>query len=144
TGPSPMAHLARAWLNLIGTEPMGRPVALESIQAAAGLPMDERERAHLVAVTELAAGRWHSAGLRLEELAATWPHDELALMAAHQVEFMLGASCMLRDPIARALPAWDAGRSDWLALLVMFAFGLGECGEYVVADRFGCEAVVIE
>lgn len=113
-------------------------------QAAAGLPMDERERAHLVAVTELAAGRWHSAGLRLEELAATWPHDELALMAAHQVDFMRGDSRMLRDRIARALPAWDAGRLGWHAMLGMYAFGLEECGQYVDAERHGREAVEIE
>lgn len=86
--------------------------------------MDERERAHLVAVTELAAGRWHSAGLRLEELAATWPHDELALMAAHQVDFMRGDSRMLRDRIARALPAWDAGRPGWHAMLGMYALAV--------------------
>jgi len=106
--------------------------------------MDERERAHLVAVTELAAGRWHSAGLRLEELAATWPHDELALMAAHQVDFMRGDSRMLRDRIARALPAWDAGRPGWHAMLGMYAFGLEECGQYVDAERHGREAVEIE
>src|SRR5690606_35462700 len=126
-----LAHLARAWLYLIGTEPAGRPLALESIQAATGLVMDERERGHLAAVTELAAGRWHSASRCLEDVSAAWPHDELALLAAHQMDFMRGDSRMLRDRIARALPSWDAGRPGWHAMLGMYAFGLEECGQYV-------------
>ncbi|WP_188310314.1 tetratricopeptide repeat protein [Arenimonas fontis] len=140
----PLAHLAKAWLNLIGTEPAGRAVAIECLRAAAELPMDERERGHLAAVTELAAGRWQSAGLLLEDVSAAWPHDELALLAAHQIDFMRGDSRMLRDRIARALPAWDAGRPGWHALLGMYAFGLEECGEYVAAERHGREAVEIE
>lgn len=65
-------------------------------------------------------------------------------MAAHQVDFMRGDSRMLRDRIARALPAWDAGRPGWHAMLGMYAFGLEECGQYVDAERHGREAVEIE
>src|SRR5690606_11285358 len=104
----------------------------------------ERERGHLAAVTELAAGRWHSASRCLEDVSAAWPHDELALLAAHQMDFMRGDSRMLRDRIARALPSWDAGRPGWHAMLGMYAFGLEECGQYVAAERHGGEAVELE
>ena len=51
---------------------------------------------------------------------------------------------MLRDRIARALPAWQAGRPGRHAVLGMFAFGLEENGDYARAERFGRQAVELE
>lgn len=57
-----MAHVLKAWLNLLGTEAQGLAVAAEAHRAASALPGNARERAHLAALGELLAGRWHAAG----------------------------------------------------------------------------------
>jgi hypothetical protein len=51
---------------------------------------------------------------------------------------------MLRDRIARALPAWGEGMPGWHALLGMHAFGLEECGDYDSAERQGRRSVELE
>jgi tetratricopeptide (TPR) repeat protein len=136
-----MAHVLNAWLNLLGTEPAGNAAALASCDAAAALDADERERAHIAAARALGHGRWREAGLRLEDLSARYPRDSLALQAGHQIDFFRGDSRMLRDRIARALPAWDSAVPGFHALLGMHAFGLEETGDYAAAETQGRRAV---
>jgi tetratricopeptide (TPR) repeat protein len=139
-----MAHVLKAWLNLLGTEPSGVAGAHKCLDAAEKLLADERERAHLAAARALANGRWHEAGLRLEDLSARFPRDTLALQVGHQIDFFRGDSRMLRDRIARALPAWDSGRPGWHAVLGMYAFGLEETGDYAAAEAQGRRGVELE
>lgn len=139
-----MAHVLKAWLHLLGTEPSGVPVALACCEAAARLPADDREERHIAAASALAHGRWREAGLRLEDLSARYPRDTLALQAGHQVDFFRGDSRMLRDRIARALPAWDPQIPGWHAVLGMYAFGLEETADYGQAEARGREAVELE
>src|SRR5262252_2093275 len=61
-----MGHLLVAYLNLLGTEPAGLPLARDALATALTLPADEREQAHRRAVEHLVAGRWHAAGAVLE------------------------------------------------------------------------------
>ena len=140
----PMAHVLKAWLHLLGTEPAGRAVADECNRAAAALPADERERAHLAASQALAAGRLQEASMRLEDLSVRWPRDLLALQVGHQLDFFQGDSRMLRDRIARALPAWDHGIDGYHAVLGMHAFGLEETADYAQAELQGRRAVDLE
>jgi len=139
-----MAHVLKAWLNLLGTEPSGVAGAQACLDAADKLAADERERAHLAAARALANGHWHEAGLRLEDLSARFPHDTLALQVGHQVDFFRGDSRMLRDRIARALPAWDPGLPGWHAVLGMYAFGLEETADYAAAEAQGRRGVELE
>ncbi len=136
-----MAHLLKAWLHLLGTEPGGLAVARACCDAAATLPATERERSHLHATTLLTAGRWRDAGRALEDLSLRYPRDVLALQAGHQIDFFTGDSRLLRDRIARALPAWQRGMPGHHAVLGMHAFGLEETGDYVQAERQGRLAV---
>ena len=53
------------------------------------------------------SGRWHEAGRVLEDVTIEEPRDALALLAGHQIDFFTGNSRMLRDRIARAMPAWS-------------------------------------
>ena len=140
----PMAHVLKAWLHLLGTEPAGRAVADECNRAAAALPADERERAHLAASQAFAAGRLQEASMRLEDLSVRWPRDLLALQVGHQLDFFQGDSRMLRDRIARALPAWDHGIDGYHAVLGMHAFGLEETADYAQAELQGRRAVDLE
>jgi tetratricopeptide (TPR) repeat protein len=140
----PMAHAFKAWLYLLGTEPGGAAIAREACAAAAGLPADARERQHLQAASLLAHGHWYEAARALEDLSAQYPLDLLALQAGHQIDFFTGDSRMLRDRIARALPAWQRGMSGYHAVLGMHAFGLEETGDYAQAERQGRQAVDLE
>lgn len=139
-----MAHLLRAYLHLLGTEPAGIRDARASHAAASALPADRRERGHVEAVGHLVAGRWHRAGRVLEDVAAEYPLDILALQAGHLVDFYTGNSRMLRDRIARASPAWHRDVPAYHVLLGMYAFGLEETADYARAESLGRMAVELD
>jgi hypothetical protein len=62
----------------------------------------------------------------------------------HQLDFFTGQSRMLRDRIARALPAWNDRLPGFHSLLGMHAFGLEECGDYARAESAGRRALELE
>lgn len=139
-----MAHVLKAWLNLLGTEPAGQPVAQAACAAAARLPANERESLHLRAATLLSQGQWARAGRVLEDLSIAYPLDLLALQAGQQVDYFTGDARMLRDRIARAMPHWQRGMPGYHAVLSLRAFGLEEAGDYGQAERHGRAAVELE
>jgi hypothetical protein len=139
-----MAHALRAWLHLLGTEPAGIPVARESHAAAAATADTLRERGHVEAIGHLIDGRWHLASRVLEDVAIEAPRDALGLLAGHQIDFFTGHARMLRDRIARALPAWDRSVPGYHSVLGMHAFGLEEMGDYTRAEAAGRRGVELE
>ena len=139
-----MGHVLKAYLHLLGTEPAALPVAREAHRAGAALPATERERRHLQAIGEVIEGRWRAAGRTLEDLSIEHPRDALALQAGHLTDFFIGDSRMLRDRIARALPAWTRSLPGYHAVLGMHAFGLEETGHYRRAEAQGRASVEIE
>jgi hypothetical protein len=139
-----MAHALKAYLHLLGTEPLAIPVARDCLQAAASLAMNDRERGHLHAIAHLVEGRWHAAARTLEDVSIAAPRDALALQAGHIADFLIGDSRMLRDRIARAMPAWHEGMPGYHAVLGMYAFGLEETGDYAAAERTGRRSVELE
>jgi hypothetical protein len=139
-----MGHVLKAYLHLLGTEPDGLPVARAACQAGQALPATDRERRHLQAIDHLADGRWRAAARTLEDLSVEYPRDCLALQAGHAIDFFTGDSRMLRDRIARALPAWDATVTGYHAVLGMHAFGLEETGDYARAEAQGRKSVELE
>ena len=139
-----MGHVLLAYLNLLGTEPAGLQPAREAVAVAMALPATEREQAHRRAAEHLAAGRWHAAGLVLEDLSIQYPLDALALQVGHQIDFFTGHSRMLRDRLARALIAWHPGMPGYHAVLGMYAFGLEETGDYGRAEALGRRAIELE
>ncbi|PSM17585.1 tetratricopeptide repeat protein [Nitratireductor sp. StC3] len=139
-----MAHVLKGWLYGLATEPEATKVARRCFEAARALPMTAREAGHVAALGALAQGQWHRAGLLLEDLTIEMPRDALALQAGHQIDFFTGNARMLRDRIARALPAWDAAMPGYHALLSAHAFGLEETGDYARAEASGRQAVELE
>jgi len=139
-----MGHVLKAYLHLMGTEPAALPVARAAHEAALALPANDRERRHLEAIRLLNEGHWRAAGRTLEDLSVEYPRDALALQAGHQVDFFTGDSRMLRDRIARALPAWGRGVTGYHAVLGMHAFGLEETGDYARAEAAGRKSVELE
>jgi len=139
-----MAHALKAWLHLLGTEPEALAVPRACHAAAAALPANARERGHLAAIGAVLEGRWHRAGRILEDVTIDHPQDILALQAGHIIDFCVGDSRMLRDRIARALPAWSQATPGYHAVLGMYAFGLEECGDYAKAEAAGRAGVELE
>jgi tetratricopeptide (TPR) repeat protein len=139
-----MAHVLKAWLYLLGTEPAGVAVARQACADAERLPANEQERLHLHAAGMMAAGRLQEAAHVLEDLNLLYPYDVLALQAGHQLDFFTGDSRMLRDRLLRAAPQWDRGMPGYHALLSMQAFGLEETGDYDRAEALGRQSVELE
>jgi hypothetical protein len=77
-------------------------------------------------------------------LSIGYPRDALALQAGHLIDFYTGDSRMLRDRIARALPAWSHGMRGYHGIIGMYAFGLEETGRYPEAEQFGRRGVELE
>ena len=139
-----MGHVLHAYLHLLGTESAAVPVARQSCEKAAKLPATDRERRHLEAARLLTEGRWRDAGRTLEDLSIDYPRDALALQVGHVVDFFIGDARMLRDRIARALPAWRKSMPGYHAVLGMHAFGLEETGDYLQAEAQGRRGVELE
>ncbi len=139
-----MGHVLKAYLHLLGTESAGFPTARDAHTSGAALPATDRERRHLQAIGQLLEGQWRSAGRLLEDLSIEYPLDALAIQAGHQIDFFTGDSRMLRDRIARALPAWDRSIPGYHALLSMHAFGLEETGDYHQAEAQGRASLEFE
>jgi tetratricopeptide (TPR) repeat protein len=139
-----MAHVLKGYLYGLSTERAAQPVTQGCFEAVRALPATERERRHVAALGELAAGRWHRASQVLEDLTIDEPRDALALQAGHQIDFFTGNARMLRDRIARALPAWDEAMPGYHAMLGMHAFGLEETADYARAEAQGRRAVEME
>ncbi|HKA72793.1 MAG TPA: hypothetical protein VKE26_13355, partial [Xanthobacteraceae bacterium] len=139
-----MAYALKAWLHLLGTEPAGLSVAHDAVDATARLPVTDQEQRHLIAILHLIDGRWHMAARVLEDLAIEYPRDLLALQVGHQLDFFRGDARMLRDRIARALPAWSTETPGYHTMLGMLAFGLEEAGHYTEAERAGRRAIELE
>jgi hypothetical protein len=139
-----MAHALKAWLFLLGTEPAGLVVAGECLEKTSTLPTNDRERGHLQAIRHLVQGRFREAGRVLEDVSAEYPCDALALQAGHLIDFFTGDSRMLRDRLARVLPAFGESFPGYPAVLGMYSFGLEECGDYARAEAVGRTSVALD
>jgi tetratricopeptide (TPR) repeat protein len=139
-----MARVLHAYLHLLGTEPDGFAVARADLETVETLPSTARERAHLTVVKHLLDSEWHVASRILEDIAIDHPRDILALQVGHLVDFYTGSTRLLRDRIARALPAWSAEMPGYHALIGMHAFGLEETGLYARAESAGRRALELE
>jgi tetratricopeptide (TPR) repeat protein len=139
-----MAHALKAWLYLLGTDARAAAAARDIVAAADGLAATRREQGHLAALRHLVDGRFHAASRTIEDVSAENPHDLLALIAGHQLDFFTGNSRMLRDRISRAKLQWRPSQPGYHAILGMHAFGLEEMGDYARAEASGREALGLE
>jgi tetratricopeptide (TPR) repeat protein len=139
-----MAHVLKGYMFGLATEREAMAVARDCHATAAKLDGTGRERAHVAALGKLAANRWHEASAALEDISIDEPRDLLALQVGHQVDFFTGNARLLRDRIARALPAWSEAMPGYHAMLGMHAFGLEEMGDYQRAEAAGKRGVELE
>jgi tetratricopeptide (TPR) repeat protein len=140
-----MGHAFRGGLFAMSSEKVALPEVAKSVAAMkrGAARANERERGHLAALDAWLSGDFHEASQLYGDVVAQCPRDVVALQFAHQADFLLGQSRMLRDRIAAALPHWSEKDPGYGYLLGMHAFGLEEMNEYAIAEETGRRAVAI-
>lgn len=136
-----MAHILKAHLLALSTEPDLTAEAALIVRQARDLPLSGREASHLAALDLLVQGRWNAAAEALDRHNAEHPRDLVALQSGHLMDFYRGNARDLRDRIARALPKWSPDMAGYPILLGMHAFGLEETGDYGRAEDAGRRAI---
>jgi hypothetical protein len=138
-----LPHVMKAGFLLSLTEPsLLEEAAAHLSQAralASGAPAPEQ--AHLLAVQQIAEGRWHAACRSWDEILLGHPRNALALQWAQLWDFYRGDALSLRQRPARALPEWDASDPLHPCVLALYAFGLEECNLYPQAEEAGRRAL---
>jgi tetratricopeptide (TPR) repeat protein len=141
-----LGHCFRAALMMVSTERGAESELRRSVEAAERLiaSANDRECGHVGALRAWLDGDFQRAADLYGRLLVLYPRDLFALQIAHQCDFFLGQSMMLRDRIARALPYWDKDTPGYGYVLGMYAFGLEEMNDYRRAEDMGCRALDLE
>lgn len=139
-----MAHILRAYLFGLATEPEAMADAKASLLRAKAVAVAERELSHIAALDSLLASNWTQAALALDRHNMRFPHDLVALQAGHLMDFYRASARNLRDRLARVLPKWSTDRPGYAVVLGMYAFGLEEAGNFAQAEAVGREAIARE
>jgi hypothetical protein len=139
-------HCLRAALIVLADDGAARPALaaslaiMETASADTGAPA----RRHADAARAWLEGNPRVAAERYGAIVTDRPTDILALVVAHALDFRLGRRHMLRDRIAQVLPAWDASMPGYASVLSMYAFGLEENVQYLLAEQTARRALAID
>ncbi len=139
-------HLLLAGMMLGTYDPQMNAPAGGSLDQAKASPLapNEREQSLHAALRVWADGDMNAGCQKLDRHLVDHPRDLLALQLAHTADLALGRTTMLRDRIARALPAWSTTDAGYGYVLGMHAFGLEECFAYEQAEEVGRRAVALQ
>jgi tetratricopeptide (TPR) repeat protein len=140
----PMAYLGKAWVFTVANDPGLRTRAAALVEAARPLPLNEREQAHLAALSLLCRGSRTAAVAVLDRHLMRYPFDLVAHQGATLTDGFLGRFHWVRDRSARALPFWSKEQPGYGTLLAMHAFGLEEAGDYQRAEDESRAAAELE
>lgn len=135
-----MAHILKAYLFGLATEPEAAAEARTIACGAKDLAMNAREQSHMGALKHLLTGNWTDAATCLDRHSAEYPHDLVALQCGHLMDFYRANARNLRDRIARTLPRWASGMEGHSIVMGLYAFGLEEAGDYAQAEEMGLAA----
>jgi tetratricopeptide (TPR) repeat protein len=139
-------HCLRAALIVCADQAAARSSLAVSVAAieAACPDADDRAHRHAAAARAWLDGDSALAVERYGGIVVDWPHDILALVVAHALDFRLGRRRMLRDRIAQVLPQWQAAMPGYASVLAMYAFGLEENGQYRRAETIARRALALD
>jgi tetratricopeptide (TPR) repeat protein len=143
-GDFPMAYLGKAWVFTVANDPGLRNQAAALVETARPLRLNEREQAHLAALSYLVQGARAAAVAVLDRHLMRYPFDLVAHQGAALTDGFLGRFHWVRDRSARALPFWSKDQPGYGTLLAMHAFGLEEAGDYVRAEEESRAAAELE
>ena len=143
---SVFGHCLRAAIIVRAGDASSRPRLAESISAIEAISRDgdSQTRRQASAARAWLDGDQILALERYGTIVVDFPHDILALVVAHALDFRLGFRRMLRDRIAQVLPEWHAGMPAYASVLAMYAFGLEENGQFRRAERIARRALEID
>ncbi len=139
-----MAYLGKAWPLVLANDPQMAVSARALLNTARDLPMNERERTHLAALSHAVVGHRASAVAILDRHLMSHPFDLVAHMAALQMDGHLGRFPWARDRSARALPRWSKAQESYGIMQSFYGFGLEEAGEYTRAEDTARAAAELE
>ncbi|HLY47482.1 MAG TPA: tetratricopeptide repeat protein [Stellaceae bacterium] len=139
-----MAHLGKAWVFTVANDPDLGTRAEALVDTARSLPLNEREHAHLAALTHLCQGARAAAVGVLDRHLMHYPFDLLAHQGAALTDGFMGRFHCVRDRSARALPFWSKDQPGYATLLALHGFGLEEAGDYARAEDESRAAAELE
>src|SRR5215470_4481220 len=139
-----MAHLGKAWVFAIANDPGLMTQAKALVETTQPLPLNEREQAHLAALSHVVEGGRAAAVAVLDRHLMRYPLDLVAHQAAALMDGFLGRFHWVRDRSARALPLWPKDQPGCATLLAFHAFGAEEAGDYACAEEESREAAELE
>jgi len=139
-----MAHLGKAWVLTAANDPGLLTQARTLVETARPLAMNDRERAHLTALSYQAQGARAAAVAVLDRHLMHNPFDVLAHEVATLADGFLGRFPWVRDRSARALPLWSKDRPGYATLLAFHACGMEEGGDYARAEDESRAAAELE
>jgi tetratricopeptide (TPR) repeat protein len=139
-----MAHLGKAWVFAAANDPGLRTRAAALVETARPLALNEREAAHLAALSHAVAGSRAAAVAVLDRHLMHYPFDLVAHQAAALADGFLGRFHLVRDRSARALPLWLKDLPGYGTMLAFHGFGLEEAGDYARAEDESREAAELE
>jgi tetratricopeptide (TPR) repeat protein len=139
-----MAHLFRAYLLKLASDPRFLQPANASLTNAAQLPANSREAMHIQAAETWFAGNTVQANNIFEDILEQYPTDVLAARLAHHLHFYSGDAAAMRDSIAKVAKHFAPGDRHYSYVLGMHSFGCEEAGDYEQAEALGRQAVTLD
>ena len=139
-----MAYLGKAWVFALANDPGLMTQTKALVEAAQPLRLNEREQAHLAALTHLVEGARAAAVAVLDRHLMHYPFDLVAHQGAAITDGFLGRFPWVRDRSARALPLWSKDQPGYGTLLAMHGFGLEEASDYARAEDESRAAAELE
>jgi hypothetical protein len=140
-----MAYIGKAWVFAVANDPGLLTGARTLVETARCLRLNEREQAHLAALSCLVQGARAAAVAVLDRHLMHYPFDLVAHQGAALTDGFLGRFPWIRDRSARALPFWSKDQHPGYGTLLAFhAFGLEEAGDYTRAEDESRAAAELE
>src|SRR6202048_754524 len=139
-----MAYLGKAWVFTVANDPGLRTQAAALVETARPLTVNDREQAHLAALSHLVQGARAAAVAVLDRHLMRYPFDLVAHQGAALTDGFLGRFHCVRDRSARALPLWSKHQPSYGPLRAFHGFGLEEAGDYARAEDESRAAAELE
>ena len=139
-----MAYLGKAWVFALANDPGLLPQAKALVETVRPLTLNEREQAHVAALSHLVQSAREAAVAVLDRHLMRYPFDLVAHQGAAITDGFLGRFHWVRDRSARALPFWSKDQPGYGTVLAMHGFGAEEAGDYARAEDESRQAAELE